>query len=127
MAEYNAASGGKWKATKVEDKFAITVKKKGKKEETGVFMDFDNDNGYAVMGEDYKLYDLQTSGESPYKGKTFDACSYSVKGEYFYTQGELTLSVNNENNGEESFIYEETQDGKHYEGQDKEKPATDVS
>lgn len=119
VAEYNAASGGKWKATKVEDKFAITVKKKGKKEETGVFMDFDNDNGYAVKGEDYKLYDLQTSGESPYKGKTFDACSYSVKGEYFYTQGELTLSVNNENNGEESFIYEETQDSKHYEGQDK--------
>lgn len=114
--EYNMVTGGKWMATKVEDKFAIIVQQKGEKEEA-VFMDFDNDNGYAVIGEDYKLYDLQTSGESPYKGKTFDKCYYSVKGEYFYTQGELMWSVNSENNTEESFIYEETQVGKHYAGQ----------
>ena len=113
VAEYNVQARVNWRAVRIEEEFGITVKE-NEEEKEAYFLDFDDNNGYAVMGEDYKLYDLQTSGESPFKGKTFDKCYYSVGGGYSY---EVTANIFSSNDsdiaGDDSlYVYNE-----HYDGQ----------
>ncbi len=118
VVEYNAASGDSWDASTVEDRFPITVDECGTTYD-GVFMDFDGENGYAVVGNDYELLDFQTSGESPYKNVEADGYYYSATTGYHYLSGEEYLSVNEDNNADESVIIENanTSSMKHYEGQ----------
>lgn len=54
-----------WNATCIENRFEITINECGD-EYVGTFLDFDGDNGYAVVGNDYNFLDFLTKGESPY-------------------------------------------------------------
>ena len=107
VEEYNNSSDEDedWYAEYVENRFIITVNECGN-EYKGVFLDFDNDNGYAVVGDDYNLCDFKTQGESPYLDIVSDSYCYSVVCGYCYLRDGEYVSVNEENNADENFIYD---------------------
>lgn len=113
--EYNSATSENWQAVGIDGRHSIIILENNEEKE-GVFFDFNDDKGYAVIGENNHLYDLQTSGESPFKGKSFSTCYYSMSTGYLYKQNDEILSVNDANNADDSFL-EEEQDSKHYAGQ----------
>lgn len=115
VSEYNTAMGEQWQAIGIEGKYKIVVQENDEEKEA-VFLDFNDAQGYAVVGENYRLYDLQTSGDSPFKGKSFKTCYYSVSAGYLYEKNSTLLSVDEANNADDSFLELET-DGKHYNGQ----------
>ena len=72
------------------------------KEMDGYLVDFNDDCGYVVVGYDYVLYDIQTTGENPYKNVSESvtrlfACSTGYQ--YFYNG---LYSVDDKNNSEET-------------------------
>lgn len=52
VSEYNLASDTKWNANSIENKFEILIDDINEKY-YGEFLDFDGENGYAVVGSDY--------------------------------------------------------------------------
>lgn len=109
---YNVKENADWEAVSVEEEFNIIVETKAEKM-AATFLDFNGDTGYAVMGENYTLYDLQIEGESPFKGKVFDKCYYSESGGYFYEQDSKIVSADGCLESDENTIY-----GKSYDGQE---------
>lgn len=115
--EYNAYSNENWDASFVENRFTITIDECGNIYD-GVFLDFDEDNGYAVVGNDYQLLDFTTEGKSPYANIESDSYYFSASSGYFYLQGNNYLSVNEDNNADEDFFYKNV-NTTHYDGQEK--------
>lgn len=113
--KYNESSESenKWEANYIEKKFPILIKD-SEEEYQGMFLDFDNDHGYAVVGNDYTFMSFESSGESPYKNKEGKSYAYSTSTGYFYETDEGMLSVNDENNANEELVT----NAKHYDGQD---------
>ena len=103
--KYNESSESKdkWEANYIEKKFPILIEDSGE-EYQGMFLDFDNDHGYAVVGNEYTFMNFQTNGESPYKNKEGKSYSYSTSTGYFYETDEGMLSVYEENNTNEEFM-----------------------
>lgn len=105
-----------WHATYVENRFEIIINECDE-EYIGTFLDFDGDNGYAVVGNDYNFLDFVTSGESPYAGIETDSYYFSVSSGYFYLEDGEFLSVNKENNTDDNFAYNYVM-SKTYDGQE---------
>ena len=119
VEKYNEESddGVTWSAECVEGKTVIEVFS-FEQSVNAIFLDFSGDDGYAVLGDDYLLYDFQTAGESPIKGKEADSFAFSVFGGYLYKLHGKYYSVNEENNSTQDF-WESVDLGKQYKGQDK--------
>ena len=78
----NEDTGADWNANSIEKDFSITINYLGSEIE-GVFLDFNDDNGYAVLGDKYMFYDFVLNGESPYFN--IDANEYYyANNKYFY-------------------------------------------
>lgn len=101
--EYNLAADDSWDASYIENRFSITIDECGSVYD-GIFMDFDNDNGYAVIGNDYELLDFITYGASPYENILSEEYYFSSITGYYYLYGEDYLSVNADNNTGEDFF-----------------------
>lgn len=113
--EYNKHFNQKWNPTSVENKCNITINDGGS-ETTGIFLDFNSNNGYAVIGDNLILYDIQTAGESPFLGIASSSYFYSNSYGYYYLMDGDYVSVNkfaNKNNDFESAQLT----GSHYLGQ----------
>lgn len=52
VSKYNDSAEEEWQASYIENRFIITINECGV-EYQGVFLDFDLDNGYAVVGSEY--------------------------------------------------------------------------
>lgn len=120
VSKYNKSFDTKpWDASYIENKFEIIVND-AQETYTGVFLDFDKDNGYAVVGYDYSFLDFQTIGDSPFKNiKASEYYYYSTKG-YFYNDESKIKSVNDQDNIKQESDYNFIC-GKHYDGQEENK------
>ena len=82
-----------------------------------MFLDFDNENGYAVVGNDYVLLDFVTLGDSPYMEIESETYYYSCVAGYYYLSGNEYISVEADNNVDENYFYKHN-NTKHYNGQE---------
>ena len=105
--EVNKNSGQKWKAKKIDAVLPITIVDLGEKK-NGILLDFDNDNGYAVLGDEFIFYDFELSGDSPYDGIVSDNY-YFNDGKYYY--GNDQTPVNMFENYDKNYLCGETEDG----------------
>lgn len=115
--KYNENTGDNWQATSIEKKFPITVHD-GDDESEGFFLDFNEKNGYAIVGNDYNLLDFEIRGSSPFEGISSESHHFSKSAGYFYKNqsGEI-ISINSKNNTSSNAIYEDIKK-KHYDGQE---------
>lgn len=90
-------------ASYVENKFAIIIDEAGTKNE-GVFLDFDLDNGYAIVGDEYNFYEFNPNGDSPYKGIESESYCYSTVSGYLYLKGDKYVNVDNSKNYSNDFF-----------------------
>ena len=113
--EYNKKYGDDWEPSYVENSFEININDCGR-DTDGFFLDFDSDNGYAVVGDNYTLYDFQTSGASPFANISSNSYLYSSSYGYFYFVGDEYLSVKDVNNQNINLLNNQPA-GEHYAGQ----------
>jgi len=89
------------------------------KEYTAFLSDFNNDEGYYLLADDYNLLDWQINAESPFETvketENISNYFYCPATGYFYEENGEMLSVNSENNCDEAFSA-----GQHYNGQENE-------
>lgn len=90
-------------ASYVENKFAIIIDEAGTKNE-GVFLDFDLDNGYAIVGDEYNFYEFNPNGDSPYKGIESESYCYLTVSGYLYLKGDKYVNVDNSKNYSNDFL-----------------------
>lgn len=116
VSKYNDSAEEEWQASYVENRFMITIDECGV-EYQGVFLDFDLDNGYAVVGNEYEFLDFATDGFSPYESIESTSYYFSTVGGYYYLQNDKYVSIKEDNNAAENFIYDNIAT-KHYDGQE---------
>ena len=117
VKKYNDETGDNWQATFIEKDFPITVHD-GDDESEGFFLDFNEKNGYALVGNDYNLLDFEIGGDSPFEGILSESFHYSKAAGYFYkNQSGKIISTNSENNTPTNAIYEDIKK-RHYDGQE---------
>jgi len=109
-------SDEKWTAEGIDGAFPITVKST-EDEQYALLLDFSKDDGYAILGDDYLMFDFQISGESPFIGIEADELFFSVFGEYYYRIEGDYFSVNDEKNSSEDYWLNAEQ-GRTYDGQE---------
>lgn len=112
----NSDLSATWQASYIENRYIITIEECGETYD-GVFFDFDADNGYAVVGNDYKFLDFAATGNSPYDGISSESYYFSAVSGYYYLSNGEYVSVDNDNNADSNFIYENIA-SKHYDGQE---------
>ena len=78
----NEDTDSNWKAQSIEKSFPIIINYLGN-EINGFFLDFNDENGYAVLGDSYKFYDFVLNGESPYINVDANEYYYA-NNKYFY-------------------------------------------
>ncbi|MBQ2717538.1 MAG: hypothetical protein IJF75_02930 [Clostridia bacterium] len=105
-----------WDAKFIENQFEIDINECGK-EYKGIFLDFDADNGYAIIGNDYTFLDFVTDGVSPYEGIETDKYYFSTASGYMYYKDNICFGVNESNNADSSYIYDNIT-GQSYNGQE---------
>lgn len=115
VSNYNEYCNAKWNATYIEKMFEITISDCGKMLD-GFFLDFDSKNGYAVVADNFTIYDISIAGESPFLNIESNKYEYISSKGYYYLQGEKYLSVEPVNDQTIS-EFEHTFYGKHYKGQ----------
>ncbi len=104
-----------WEAASIERMFDITIYDCGNTYE-GVFLDFDSENGYATVADNYVIYDINFTGESPFLNVEFEQCKYiSSKGYFYLFDGEY-LSVDSNDKLLTEQIDQQFSDS-HYNGQ----------
>lgn len=106
-----------WDAKSVENKLPVEISNEDEVYE-GFLLDFDGDNGYALVGKDCDeatIIDMQTKGPSPYEGIKSEKFIYSASRGYHYVEGDEVLSVIKENNADEDFLKKDLE--KKYNGQ----------
>ncbi len=69
VSEYNKENEIHWLASSIEDRKTILDVTDGS---NAVYLDFDGDNGYAVIGNDYNFLDFSLSGDLDYLKKLDD-------------------------------------------------------
>lgn len=107
-----------WKASYIEEKFPIEVNYLGDVTQ-GMFLDFDGENGYAVVAENYIFRDFQTEGESPYKGITSTRFQYdALSGYYYEVNGELQNVIDEYDEACRNNLYDEAGAISVYNGQE---------
>lgn len=88
--EYNMSSENNWQATSIEDrKSVIDIDT----EEEYIYLDFNEDNGYAIVGNDYNLVDFSTTGDLSYT-KEVDTLYWSSYDGFVYIEEEEYLRYN---------------------------------
>lgn len=93
VEKYNESTEeDKLNASYIENKINVIIDESGTKCE-GVFLDFNFDNGYALIGDDYNFYDFSTSGESPYKDIQSESFYYSTLSGYLYLKDDDYINV----------------------------------
>ena len=115
VSNYNEHCNVKWNATYIEKMFEITISDCGKAID-GFFLDYDSKNGYAVVADNFTIYDISIAGESPFLNIESNKYEYISSKGYYYLQGEKYLSVEPVNDQTKS-EFEHTFYGKHYKGQ----------
>ncbi len=118
--EYNLVSDAKWNANSIENRFEIRIDDTDE-QYYGEFLDFDGENGYAVVGNDYTFLDFSTIGNSPFMDIQSDEYVYSTISGYLYRSGEDYLNTNPLKNAEgslDNLILE----SKRYQGQTADNP-----
>lgn len=99
--KYNEATEEEWKVSFVEDrKSVIDIDS----EEKYIYLDFNDDNGYAIVGNDYNFLDFSTTGDLSYTKtvdvlywSSYDGFVYNENGEYLrYDTSYLTEDDLNE-------------------------------
>ncbi len=118
VKKYNEISEEELNAKYVENSFDISIIDHDSKKE-GVFLDFDYDNGYAIIGNEYIIYDFKTKGESPYKNVNSESYCFSTINGYLYIKNGQYVNVDAEKNMSESCLDNISFGSKKYEGQNK--------
>lgn len=118
VSEYNrmVTDNNYFKASYIEKHFDILVNVDGSNQK-GIFIDFDNSNGYALLIDNYEFLDFQIIGESPYYNIDLKYKHVYTNNNYYYIDenGEI-LSTDGETNFNENLTYKEPI----YPGQDSE-------
>lgn len=104
----NEDTDSNWKAQSIEKSFPIIINYLGN-EINGVFLDFNDENGYAVLGDSYKFYDFVLNGESPYINVDANEYYYA-NNKYFYKRDSSEIIDVNEERYEQ-FFCETVDDG----------------
>ncbi len=120
VEKYNEESEmeNSWEAVGIEHKEKISVLLIDGETE-GLFLDFSKDDGYAILGDDFVMFDFKTEGESPIKNIEADEFCYSVIGGYLYLKDGEYFSTTEENNSTEDYWQDQTQGQSTYDGQEK--------
>lgn len=115
VTEYNEATEEEWLATSVESrKPVINVTDNT----SAVYLDFDGDNGYAVVGNDYNFLDFSQSGDLKYL-KDLDVVLFSeydgfvYETEYGFARYDVTYA--------DEEYWNDVELGRYYSGQEKDK------
>ncbi len=111
-------SDANWSATGIESRMPIFVLSPDGLEDA-LFLDFSAEDGYAVLGDNYVMYDFQTEGESPLKDIEADAFAYNVYGGYLYMVDGNYYSIEEQNNSIESYWDSLIMNQQQYDGQEK--------
>lgn len=118
VQKYNESSCEKLNASYVEKSFKIMiVDHDGQK--NGVFLDFDYENGYLIVGDEYLIYDFNINAESPYKNINSESYCYSTISGYLYLKDGEYINVEEERNMNKNCLDDISFSSKKYEGQDK--------
>lgn len=88
--EYNIAEEDNWQATSIEDKKTVIDIDT---EEEYIYLDFNDENGYAIVGNDYNLIDFSTTSDLSYT-KDVDTLYWSEFDGFVYVEGEEYLRYN---------------------------------
>lgn len=116
VKEYNDYADDFWTATYVEEKKEILINECGQ-EYKGMFIDFNDQNGYAVVGNDYNFLDFTTKGTSPFHMFSDYEYYYSTAGGYYYIVNNEYFSVKSDNNAADDY-FDKCELSKHYDGQE---------
>ncbi|MGN0814553.1 MAG: hypothetical protein ACI4MH_04890 [Candidatus Coproplasma sp.] len=119
VSEYNEASEDEWLASSIEDKKTVTDIDT---EEEYIYLDFDNDNGYALVGNEYNFLDFSTTGDLLYT-KTPDKLYWSSYDGFVYQENDEYVRYDTEYLTEEelndySFNYSGKANSKYSSGSD---------
>ena len=118
VEKYNEMEPGfVWIAEGIEEKRKIKIFLINEMDEA-IFLDFDGANGYAILADNYILYDFQTVGDSPIKNAGSDNIAYSVISGYLYEKNGEYYNVGGDDNFDEEFWNCQIQSSKTYDGQD---------
>jgi hypothetical protein len=117
VEKYNDVASEKINASSVEKTFTIIIVDNECKK-NGVFLDFDHDNGYAIVGDEYVFYDFAANGESPYKNIESDSFCFSTISGYLYLKNGVFINTKDEKNMDENCLDRFTFGTKTYAGQE---------
>ncbi len=114
VSEYNKENEIYWLASGIEDRKTIVDVTDGS---DAVYLDFDGDNGYAVIGNDYNFLDFSQTGDLEYL-KKIDNILFSEYDGFVY-ETDTGYACYNTEYGDENF-WSEIELKKRYNGQDSE-------
>ncbi len=114
VSEYNKENEIHWLASGIEDRKTITDVTDGS---DAVYLDFDGDNGYAVIGNDYNFLDFSQTGDLEYL-KKIDNILFSEYDGFVY-ETDTGYGCYDIEYGDEDF-WREIELKKQYSGQDSE-------
>ncbi len=113
----------KWLATEVEKDFEINIILP-ESSYKGIFLDFDSDNGYSVVGNDYEFISFNIDKESPFKDIVADSYNYYILNDFFtYVIDEVEYNLDGFSNEyieeqKEELFKNDDKPKKHYDGQE---------
>lgn len=116
--KYNYESDEKIYASYVEKSFDIKIINH-ECDLNGVFLDFDNDNGYAIVGDEYVFYDFNTNNPSPYENISSESYCFSTVSGYLYFKDGEYINVDDGKNMDNNCLDNIAFSSKIYEGQEK--------
>lgn len=103
VEKYNESSEEELTASYVENSFEIMIlDHEGEKK--GYFLDFDYDNGYALVGDEYVFYDFAINGESPYKEIDSESYCYCTVNGYLYLKDGEYVNVDESKNLSDDYL-----------------------
>lgn len=103
--EYNLEADVKWKANYIENAYSIIIDNIDDQYE-GYFINFDRNNGYAVIGNDLSFLDFQVTGIDPYIdiSDNYNIRCYSPSLGYLYWNDERFVNVDNSKETPEDYL-----------------------
>ena len=117
VEKYNEASDDKLNATYIEKSFYVKIiDHEG--EQNGYFLDFDHNNGYALIGNEYIIYDFSTNLDSPFKDIVSNEFFYSTSRGYLYFKDGEYVNADDEKNMNKECLDNFTFENGTYSGQE---------
>lgn len=117
VEKYNESSNEKLNASYVENSFYIKIVDYDG-EQDGYFLDFNQDNGYVLIGNEYTFYDFSSNEKSPYENIESESYYYSTSRGYLYLKDGEYVNVDETKNMNNGCLDDLTFEAKTYAGQE---------